>query len=202
MSYNYTLGTKFNCAVELHWALCLRRRGQLTLPTSWSGMFCSGCFGREDESPAKLALYWFKRGVQSCSGIKLHREVKFAVLRQRWQNVALAAEVVDDSAMGSLAFKFCNWSALRGKGRDSKVVSGMFFLSLRWCGRLLPSFEDHPDHSCFQSGCPACSWCRKFVTSTSRIASSLMTSVTRKIMNCSTLLRAAVLASALSVWSM
>lgn len=56
------------------------------------------------------------RGVRSCSDTKLQHDVTCAVLRQRRQNGALSAGVVDDRADGALGLRFGTWSALASDG--------------------------------------------------------------------------------------
>lgn len=59
-------------------------------------------------------MHWSIRSVQSGAGNKLQHDATCIVLRLRWPNGALSADVVMVGAGGSLALELGNLSAING----------------------------------------------------------------------------------------
>lgn len=65
-------------------------------------------------------MLWSIKSVRTCPGTKVRHTVVYVMLRQRQQNRAFSADVVEERADGSLALEFGNLNS----GTEIGVASG------------------------------------------------------------------------------
>lgn len=90
--------------------------------------------------------------MRSCSGFKLHHDVKYVVLRHRRQNRGFSADLVDEEADGSLTFEIGNGRVINGRELLTTTVSGSLMSILCWHWRPLSTFALLYGRSCFHRG--------------------------------------------------
>lgn len=132
----------------------------------------------------------------SCSGTKSQCDVKYVILRHKWQKMMMSTEVIDDGSQRSQLLQFGDWSAPNGSRSIKNEFLLVLYSRLRWQGRLLPTFWNSYHHSCFHSGYLALYWSAICWQNAIRIAILSNTLHAWKVHSCSNILRTPIWAHA------